>query len=112
MSMSKKLDNNMRDLTNVIERRCRCFCVEMVKPFPCIDIVLMIFRSLVIQEYWVLTESRTPLKPVLWGMRIVALSTIVLINRLNKTETVVFSYCRFTLFTRDPFFQIIQVLFQ
>ena len=39
-------------------------------------------------EYWVLTESRIPLKPVLGGMRIVAFS-LVLINRLNKTESAV-----------------------
>ena len=29
---------------------------------------------LVLLEYWVLTESRIPLKPVLEGMRIVAIS--------------------------------------
>ena len=28
-------------------------------------------------------------------------------NRLNKTESAVFLYCRFSLFLRDPFFQII-----
>ena len=28
-------------------------------------------------------------------------------NRLNKTESVIILYCRFTLFLRDPFFQII-----
>ena len=48
-------------------------------------------------------ESRIQLKPVLGGVRIVALS-IVLMNRLNKTESAVFLYCRFSLFLRDPFF--------
>ena len=33
-----------------------------------------IFHILVLQEYWVLTESRIPLKPVLGGVIIVALS--------------------------------------
>ena len=28
-------------------------------------------------------------------------------NRLNKAESAVFLYCRFILFLRDPFFQII-----
>ena len=32
------------------------------------------FHILVLQKYWVLTESRIPIKPVLGGMRIVALS--------------------------------------
>ena len=31
------------------------------------------FHILVLQEYWVLTERRIPLKPVLGGVRIVAL---------------------------------------
>ena len=42
-----------------------------------------------LQEYWVLTESRIPLKPVLGGVRIVAIP-LVLMNRLNKTESAVF----------------------
>ena len=28
-------------------------------------------------------------------------------NRLNKTESAVFEYCRFSVFLKDPFFQII-----
>ena len=32
---------------------------------------------------------------------------IVLMNRLNKTESAVFLYCWFTLSPNDPFFQII-----
>ena len=38
-----------------------------------IDIVLIFFHILVLQEYWVLTESRISFKPVLVGVRIVAL---------------------------------------
>ena len=29
-------------------------------------------------------------------------------NRLTKTESAVFLYCRFSLFQKDPFFEIIQ----
>ena len=32
---------------------------------------------------------------------------LVLMNRLNKTESAVFIYCRFSIFPKDPFFQII-----
>ena len=39
-----------------------------------IDIVLICFHILVLQEYFVLTESRIQLKPVLEGVRIVAFS--------------------------------------
>ena len=31
----------------------------------------------------------------------------VLMNRLNKTKSAVFLYCRFSLFLKDPFFKII-----
>ena len=41
------------------------------------------------------------LKSVLWNVRIVALS-IVLMNRL-KNEFAVFLYCRLSLFMKDPF---------
>ena len=34
----------------------------------------LFFHILVLQEHWVLTESGIPLKPVLEGVRIVALS--------------------------------------
>ena len=37
------------------------------------SIVLIFFHILVPQEYWVQTKSRIPLKPVLGGVRIVAL---------------------------------------
>ena len=35
---------------------------------------LMFFHILVLKEYWVLTERRIPRKPVLGGVKIVALS--------------------------------------
>ena len=41
---------------------------------PYIDIVLIFFHILVLQEYWSLKESKILLKPVLGGVRIVALS--------------------------------------
>ena len=34
----------------------------------------------------------------------VLLFQLVLMNRLNKTESAVFFYCRFSLFLGDPFF--------
>ena len=37
---------------------------------------------------------------------------LVLVNRLNKTESAVFLYCRFSLFLKDPVFQIILVMRQ
>ena len=61
---------------------------------------LIFFHILVLQENWVLMESRIPLKPVLGGVRI-------LMNRRNKTESAVFLHCRFSLFLKDLFFQII-----
>ena len=71
-----------------------------------IDIVLIFFHVLVLQEYWVLTESRIPLKLVLECVRIVALSSSSHV-RLYKTESAVFFYCRLSVFLKDPFFQII-----
>ena len=71
-----------------------------------IDKELIFFHILVLQEYWVLMEIRILLKPVLGDVRIVALP-LVLMNRLNKTESAVFLYCRFSLILKDPFFQII-----
>ena len=38
--------------------------------------MVLIFYMLVFQEYWVLTESRIPPKPVQGGMRIVAQSLL------------------------------------
>ena len=39
-----------------------------------VDKVLKCFHILVLRGYWVLTESRIPLKPVLGDIRIIALS--------------------------------------
>ena len=39
---------------------------------PCIDIALILFYILVLQEYWVQTKRRKPLKRALGGVRIVA----------------------------------------
>ena len=50
---------------------------------PCIDIVLLFFHILVLREYWVLTESRKPLKHVLWA-RELSHFLLVLINILKK----------------------------
>ena len=55
-----------------------------------------------------LTESRIPLKPVRGGMRIVALS--ISFHEQTKNESVVFQYCRFSLFLKNPVFQIIYTL--
>ena len=49
---------------------------------PGIDIVLIFFQTLVFQEYWVLVESRVPLKPMLGGVRIFVLS----ISSHDKTQ--------------------------
>ena len=80
--------------------------------------MLIFFHILVLLEYWVLTESRIPLKPVLGregegggggggGGGKSLHFPLVLMNRLNKTKSAVFLYCRFSLFLKDPFFQII-----
>ena len=68
-----------------------------------LDIVLIFFHTLVLQEYWVLTESRIPLG----GVRIVALS---IMNRLSKTESAIFLDCRFSLFLKDPFSRLFIVI--
>ena len=53
---------------------CCCAAWSWLNFSPYIDIVLIFFHILVLQEYWVLTESRIPLKPVLGDVRIVAFS--------------------------------------
>ena len=75
----------------------------MGKLLPVHRYSVAIFHILVLQEYLVLTESRIPHKPTLGGVRTVALS-ISSHERLNKTESTVFLYCRFSLFLKDPFF--------
>ena len=68
---------------------------------------MIFFHLLVLQEYLVLTENRIPLKPLLGGMRrIVALS----ISSHEQTQlhlVCCFFYNVFSLFLKDPFFQII-----
>ena len=56
----------------------------------CIYIVLIFLHILVLCEFWVLTESRIPLKLVLQGVRIVAYSIIF--------------HVVFSLFLKDQFF--------
>ena len=51
-------------------------------------------------------ESRILLKPEL-GVQELLHFPLVLINRLNKTESAGFLYCRFSLFLKGQFFQII-----
>ena len=34
----------------------------------------------------------------------------VLMNRLNKTKSAVFLYCRFSLFLKDPFSKLFRIL--
>ena len=48
------------------------FTVNVIATYSCLQ-KKVFFHTLVLQEYLVLTESRIPLKPVLWGVRIVAL---------------------------------------
>ena len=50
--------------------------VELVNLFPYIDIVFIFSHILAIREYWVLTDSTIPLKPVLGDVRIAVLSNI------------------------------------
>ena len=68
-----------------------------------VDIVLIFFHILVLQEYWVLAESRIPLKPVVGGVRVVALS-ISFHEKTQKNRVCGFLYCMLSLFLRDPCF--------
>ena len=34
-----------------------------------------------------------------------------LMNRLNQTESVVFQFCRFTVFPKDPFFRLFSLFY-
>ena len=67
----------------------RCGILYSLNFSPYIDIVLICFHILVLQEYGVLTESRIPLKPVLEGCELLHVP-LVLMNRLNKTASAVF----------------------
>ena len=64
--------------------------------------MLICFHIRVLQEYWDLTKSRIPLKPVLGGMKIVAL---YFCSHEETQQNRVFCslYCRFSLFLKDPF---------
>ena len=64
-------------------------CVELVKRLPVHRNSVDIFHILILQEYLVLMESRIPLKPVLGACELLHFP-LVLINRLNKTESAVF----------------------
>ena len=55
----------------------RCFCVELVNFFSCINIVLICFHM----EYWVLSQ-KAEYRSRRWGLRIVAFS----INSNEKTQ--------------------------
>ena len=55
-------------------------------------------------------ESIIPLKLVLGGVRIVALP-IVLMNRLNKMQSAVFLYCRFSTSEGSIFSRLLKTLF-
>ena len=57
-------------------KSCRCFCVEFVKFSLCIDILVLFFQIRVLGEYWVLKESRIPLKLVLKSVRNVTLGSV------------------------------------
>ena len=76
--------------------------MELVKLPPVYQYSVDIIHVLVSQEYTVLTERKIPLKSVLRCMRIVAPSI-----SSHETESVVFKYCRFSLFLKDSFLQII-----
>ena len=71
--------------------------------------MVIFFHTRVLQEYWALTESRIPLKPVLGGVRIVSFS-ISSHEQTQYNRVCCFLYCRFSLFFKDPFFQIIQII--
>ena len=86
-----------------LRNSCRCFCMEFVKILIVHRYSVDIFHILVHQEYWVLTESRIPLKLVPGDVRIIALS-ISSYEQTKKTKSAVFLYCRFFLFLNNPFF--------
>ena len=44
------------------------------------DIVLLLFHILVLHEYWVMAENRIPLKLASVGVRVVAISILILTN--------------------------------
>ena len=68
---------------------CRYFCVEFVKLLPVHRYSVAIFHVLALREYWVLTDIRILLKPVLEACELLHF-LLVLINRLNITESAIF----------------------
>ena len=60
--------------------------VGKTSPRTSISVVLIFFHILVLQEYWVLTESRIPLKLVLGCVRMVALSMCVCVCVLHHIQ--------------------------
>ena len=65
------------------------FLCGVCKNSPFIDTVLMHFHILVLWGYWILMENRIPLKLV-----VLLHYPLFLMNRLNKTWSAVFLYCR------------------
>ena len=71
--------------------------MELVKLLPVHLYSVDIFPYSVSQEYCALMESRIPLRPGLWAWGLLRVPLIPK-NRINKTESVVNLYCRFSLF--------------
>ena len=68
--------------------------------------MLVFFHMLVLQEYWLLTEIRIPLKLVVKYLRIVAL--FISSHEQTKKTSMLFSNIIGSLFfLKDPFFQIV-----
>ena len=76
---------------------CRCAAWGWLNFSLYINIVLIFFHILVFQEYCALIESRIPLRPGLWAWGLLRLP-LILKNRINKIESAVYLYCRFSLF--------------
>ena len=70
-SMTRKCQNHISQ-TNLWQPEEEILVHRHKNDTHYIDIVLIFFHILVLQEYWVLTESRIPRKPVLGGVRIIA----------------------------------------
>ena len=67
---------------------------------------MLLLHILFLWDYWVQTsESRIPLKPMLWGVRDVAFSSISQ-EHTGLTESAVFQLCRTTLLLKDPLFRL------
>ena len=62
-------------------------------------IVLIFFHILVLQEYWVLAESRIPLKPVLGHENCCTFREF----SIKPSLLFLYKYCRFCIFLKDLF---------